>query len=281
MNDSLKSHVEKITKIPTLPVIAQEVLALIDDDLVSINKLKKIVENDPAISSRLLSIANSAYYGFSAPVLTLDNAIFKVGFDVVKNVTIGIAIMTVLEGDKHKTAIHYERIFNHSISVGFISKLISKRFKLPIADEALICGLLHDIGLLILSRYFPERYQEVLLAIDKDKALHETERDVFDFTHADIGFWLAEKWNLPDTVRESIQHHHTPSAAQENLKHVAVTHIADYITSQNIIKAIDRIYSLSIEHSSLEILGISEDDLTEVMTETKNGSLFSGLFVEL
>lgn len=281
MNDSLKLHVEKITKIPTLPAIAQEILSLIDDDLVSLNKLKKVVENDPAISSRLLSIANSAYFGFGQPVKTLDTAIFRVGFDVVKNIAIGIAMMTVFERDRHQTALHYERIFNHSVSVGFISKLLSKRFKLPIADEVLICGLLHDIGLLIMSRYFPEKYQEVLQAIDKDKTLHDTEKEIFDFTHADIGFWLAEKWKLPDTVTDAILYHHVPSVAPNNLRHVAVTHIADYITSQNIIKEIDRIYSLSMEHCSLDMLGISDDDLTVVMTETKNGSLFSGLFVEL
>jgi putative nucleotidyltransferase with HDIG domain len=281
VNSSLKLHVEKITKIPTLPVIAQEILALLDDDLVSLNKLKKVVENDPAISSRLLSIANSAYFGFGTPVTTLDNAIFRVGFDVVKNIAIGIAIMTVLEGDRHQTALHYERIFNHSVSVGFVSKLLSRRFKLTIADEVLICGLLHDIGLLILSRHFPEKYQEVLHAIDKDKALHEAEKEVFDFTHADVGFWLAEKWNLPDTVTDAILYHHTPSIAQNNLKHVAVVHIADYVTAQNIIKEIDRTYSQTMEHSSLDMLGISDDDLAGVMTETKNGSLFSGLFVEL
>jgi len=281
MNSSLKLHVEKITKIPTLPAIAQEILALLDDDLVSLNKLKKVVENDPAISSRLLSIANSAYFGFGQPVKTLDTAIFKVGFDVVKNIAIGIAMMTVFEGDRHQTALHYERLFNHSVSVGFVSKLLSRRFKLNIADEVLICGLLHDIGLLILSRYFPEKYQEVLHAIDKDKALHEAEKQVFDFTHADIGFWLAKKWNLPDTVTDSILYHHTPSIAQNNLKHVAVVHIADYVTAQNIIKEIDRTYSQTMEHSSLDMLGISDDDLTDVMTETKNGSLFSGLFVEL
>jgi len=94
MNNSLKLHVEKITKIPTLPAIAQEILAIIDDNLVSVNKLIKIIENDPAISSRVLSAANSVYFGLGAPAKTLNDAIFRTGFDMVRNIAFGISIMT-------------------------------------------------------------------------------------------------------------------------------------------------------------------------------------------
>jgi putative nucleotidyltransferase with HDIG domain len=254
---------------------------LIDDDLVSVNKLVRIIENDPAISAKLLSVANSAFFGFREPARTLNTAIIRIGFDNVKNISLGISIMTVLDGGRHQKALDYRRIFNHSVAVGFIAKLLSGHFKLTVTDEIMICGLLHDIGLLILSRYFPDRYLNVLNALDSERDLLDVEKEVFDFTHADIGIWLAEKWSLPDTVLDTILYHHAPAHAQNNLKHVAIVHIADYIATLHIIKATERSYNLTFDSSCLDMLGISENDLTDVVTETKNGSLFSGLFVEL
>jgi putative nucleotidyltransferase with HDIG domain len=279
MNNSLKLYVVKITKIPTLPAIAQEILAVIDDDLLSVNKLIKIIENDPAISSRVLSAANSVFFGLGTPVKILNDAIFRIGFDMVKNIAFGISIMTILDGERHQSALDYQRVFNHSVAVGLTAKLLSRRFRLTIQDEILICGLLHDLGLLILSRYFPEKYLGILNACERDNTLPDAERKVFDFTHADIGNWLAEKWNLPDIVLDTVLYHHTPSLAQNNLKHVAVVHIADYITSQNIIKSVERDYSHYLDHSCLDMLGISEDDLNDTVMEVKSGSLFAGLFI--
>jgi putative nucleotidyltransferase with HDIG domain len=279
MNNSLKLYVVKITKIPSLPAIAQEILAVIDDDLLSVNKLIKIIENDPAISSRVLRAANSVFFGLGTPVKILNDAIFRIGFDMVKNIAFGISIMTILDGERHQSALDYQRVFNHSVAVGLTAKLLSRRFRLTIQDEILICGLLHDLGLLILSRYFPEKYLEILNACERDDTLPDAERKVFDFTHADIGNWLAEKWNLPDIVLDTVLYHHTPSLAQNNLKHVAVVHIADYITSQNIIKSVERDYSHYLDHSCFDMLGISEDDLNDTVMEVKSGSLFAGLFI--
>jgi len=278
-NDSLRLHVEEIDKLPTLPVIAQEILSIIDDDLMSANKLSKIIENDPPISAKILSVANSAFYGFGEPARTLSNAVVRIGFDSVKNIALGIAVMTALDGGKHKGALDYKRVFNHSVSVGFIAKLLSRHFKLAISDEILMSGLLHDIGLLVMSRYFPDKYLTILNAFEKEKSLPEIEKEVFDFTHADIGKWLAEKWSLPDIVLDTVLYHHKPSLAQNNLKHVAVVHIADYIVTQYILSVTSINPNYPFDPACLEMLSIPEDDLIEVVTEVKDGSLFNGLFV--
>ena len=92
MNDSLKLQVEKITRLPTIPVIAQEIMALINDDLLSVNRLVKLIENDPAISSKILNVANSAFSGLAMPAKTLDNAIMRIGFDSIRNIALGISL---------------------------------------------------------------------------------------------------------------------------------------------------------------------------------------------
>lgn len=278
MNDSLRLHVEQITNLPSLPAIAHEIIALADDDLISINKLEMIIGNDPAISAKVMSVGNSAFYGFHTPAKTLRNAIMRIGFNSVKNIALGISIMTVLNNENHQGTPDYERIFNHSVAVGFIARLLSRRFKCNIADEIVVSGILHDIGLLILSRYFPERYMDVMNAFKKSKLLTDAEKEVFDFTHSEIGSWLAGKWSLPDTVSDTILYHHNPSQAGKNLVHIATVHVADYIVDSHIIRSTARDYISHFDPSSLGLLGMSENDLNDVVTELKSGAFYNDLF---
>lgn len=278
MNDSLRLYVEKITNLPSLPVIAHEIIALADDDLISVNKLETIVGNDPAISAKVLSVSNSAFYGFHTPVKTLNNAIMRIGFNSVKNIALGIAIMTVLHDENHSGTSCYERTFNHSVAVGFISRLLSRRFKCDITDEIVVSGILHDIGLLVLSRYFPDKYLNVMNAFEKGKTLCDAEKEVFGFSHTEIGSWLAGKWSLPDTVSDPILYHHRPSDAGKNQVYVATVHIANHIVDNHVIRTTDRDFVSPFYPSSLGLLGMSEGDLNEMVTEVKTGSLFNGLF---
>ena len=279
MNESLKLHVEQITNLPSLPAIAREIITLTDNDLISVNKLERIIGNDPAISAKILSVSNSVFYGFSTPVKTLNTAIMRIGFSSVRNIALGISIMTVLNDGKHRRAPDYERIFNHSVAVGIIAGLLSRRFKSNITDEVVVSGILHDIGLLIISRYFPDRYLDVLNAFKEGKSLLDAEKDIFNFNHTDIGSWLAAKWNLPGTISDTILYHHSPSSAKENLAHVATVHIADYIADRNVIRSTSRDYISPFDPSSLALLGMSEGDLNDVIHEVKSGSFFNDLFM--
>jgi putative nucleotidyltransferase with HDIG domain len=273
MNDSLKSYVKKIKKLPTLPVIAQEILNIVGDDLISVGKLEKVIENDPAISAKILSVANSVLFGVKTRTKTLNNAIMRIGFSNVKNIALGISLMTVLEDKKRIKAFDYSRIYNHSVTVGFIAGLLSRELKLDITEEILINGMLHDLGYLIMNRYFTDVYQGVLSSFEEKRSLLEAEKEVLDFTHADIGTWLAKQWNLPGTVLDTTLYHHTPSLAKKNLKRVAITHIADYITTRSILSPIEIDPHYPFDHASLDMLGISESDLEDIEAKISGETL--------
>lgn len=279
MNDSLKEHVQQITELPTIPIIAQEVLALVNSSSISVEKLETIIQNDPAIAAKILSVANSAFFRVKETTKTLSNAISRVGFDNVKNVAIGVSLMSVFYEKKHGKAIDYQRIFNHSVSVGFIAKLLSDNLKLSISDEVVINGMLHDLGYMVLNRFFSEKYEDVLKRLEKEGSLLEAEKAVLDFNHADIGAWLADKWNLPASVSDAILHHHTPSLAKKNSKSAAVIHIADYITTRDIQGPIDKDPNYPFDHSALESLGISEKDLGDIESKIRENSFSSDFFM--
>ena len=264
MNDSLKLYVQKIKNLPTLPIIAEEVLCLVGDDLISLDKLEKVVQNDPVISAKILSVANSVFFGLKVRSKTLDGAIMRIGFNNVKNIALGISLMTVLEDGKGARKIDYKRIYNHSVSVGFSAGLISRELKLDFTEEILINGMLHDIGYLVLNKYFPEIFQKLLDSFEREKSFLETEKTTLDFTHADIGAWLVEKWNLPNTILDTTLYHHTPSLAKRNLKRIAVIHIADYIVARDIMGPTENDPGYHFDPASLEILGISGEALNDI-----------------
>jgi HD-like signal output (HDOD) protein len=275
MNESLKLYVQKIKKLPTLPVIAQEILNLVSDDLTSVGRIEKVVENDPAISAKILSVANSVFFGVKTQTRTLDNAIMRIGFDNLKSIALGISLMTVLQDGKIGKVFDYKRIYNHSVTVGFVARLLGRKLKMDFSDEMMINGMLHDLGYLIMNKFFPEMYREVLAAFEKGKSLIEAETEVLGFTHADIGHWLAEKWNLPNAVLDTTLYHHAPSLAKRNLKRVAVIHLADYITTQKMLKPTEKDPGYPFDHSSLDIMGITEKDMRDFEAEM-SGEQYSG-----
>ncbi|MBI5664413.1 MAG: HDOD domain-containing protein [Nitrospirae bacterium] len=263
MNESLKLYVQKIKKLPTLPVIAQEILTLVGNDLTSVSRIERVVENDPAISAKILSVANSVFFGVKTQTKTLDNAIMRIGFDNLKSIALGISLMTVLQEGKRGKVFDYNRLYNHSVTVGFTARLFSKKLKLDFSDDIMINGMLHDLGYLIMNKFFPDTYRDVMALFEKERSLLDAEKSVLEFTHADIGHWLAENWKLPNSVLDTTLYHHAPSLADRNLKRVAVIHLADYITTRTMLSPTEKDPNYPFDYASLDILNITEKDVSD------------------
>jgi len=269
MNDALRLHVQKITKLPTIPVIAQAILKIVSNDLASADELEEVIRKDPPISAKILSVANSAFFGSKTPVTDIKNAVVRIGFDNVKNIALGISLMTVLDDVKGNGTFGYARIFEHSTVVGATAKILSGKLNLAVED-VFINGMLHDIGFLIMIKYFSDSYLRVLNTLEEKKSLLAAEESVFGFTHADMGTWLVDKWNLPQSILDTTLYHHAPSGAKKHLRSVALTHVADYIVSRSSYSATKNDPNYPLDPSSLDILGISEKELWNMASEIKN-----------
>ncbi len=276
MIESLKKYVERITELPTVPVIAGEILGIVDNKLASVDRLERVIENDPAICAKVLSVANSVFFRIREPVRTLDAAIVRIGFNNVKNIAVGVSLLSVFDDGKRAEDFDYQRIFNHSVTVGFIAKLLYGKIKQNIPEEIVVNGMLHDLGFLVLNRYFPADYRKVLERTGKKISLLDAEKTVLGFNHTDIGAWLAEKWSLPRGVSDTVLYHHSPSLSKRKSRGMAVIHLADYMTTRNIMGPVRNDPGYPLDHSSLDMLGMSEDDLKDMEEEIGDGS-FSGM----
>jgi HD-like signal output (HDOD) protein len=280
MADTMKARLQTIEQLPTLPEVAYQILNITNRPMLSIHELREIVERDPAISARVLSVANSAFFGFPARTDALDEAIMRIGLENVKSIAMGISVMSMF-GDI-KITDTYRRLFNHSLTVGLTARQIAKGLRMSTEGDIFIDGLLHDLGLLVLDVYFPELYEEILNAMD-NRSLLEVEKDVLGNTHAEIGFWLAEKWNLPDSVLCAILFHHTPSLASRSMEHVAILHIADYFVSSNIFKPSMKEMNYSFDRLSLDIIGIGDNEMRSIeesIASVSSDALFRSLLTQ-
>ena len=264
MNYSLQLYVQKIKKLPTLPVIAQEILRLVNDEMTTVDALEEIVDQDPPIAAKILSVANSAFFGFKHPAVSVNDAIVRIGFNNLRNIALGISLMSVLDHEQNEHVLDYEKIYRHSVLVGSTATELSKQLGLDIASEVFVNGMLHDIGYLILNRFFPDSFASVLNEFERGTPLLEAEKVVLNFTHNDVGTWLAEKWKLPETLVDTICYHHAPSQAKTDTKHTAVTHIADYLTTKNIFKITVTDPHYPLDNYALEMLNISANDLSDL-----------------
>jgi HD-like signal output (HDOD) protein len=269
---SIQYALNKIDYLPTIPMTAQEVLKLAGDEMASVVTLGEIIDRDVSISAKILNVANSAYFGFSANVKTVNEAILRIGFLNVKNIAFGLSLMSVFNDGTGKKIMDYERIFEHSANVGVVSKLLSKEIKAGISEDIFVNGLLHDIGFLALCHYFLEEYDNVMYDFHRydTKSLIDAEQDILGFTHADMGSWLTEKWQLDKTFVDTVRYHHVPSRATSNSDYAALVHLADYLTSENILSVTKKSPCYRLDRAALEILKLSENDFNNLKQVVQN-----------
>jgi len=314
LDESLRIAVQKISKLPTIPAVAQEIMGLINDDLAPMDKLEGVISRDPIISAKILSHANSAFFGLGRPTTTVVGAIARIGLNNVKNIALGISMMTMFDSPRGAKVLDYERIFKHSLAVGMIAEFIMQRVCPNSGEKLFIDGILHDMGLLVINRYFPEIYTKVIMENKAGTPLIDAEMQIMGFTHAHIGTWLADKWNLPEGIAFTMLYHHTPAlantgvdaggrnpidaggrtpidaggrtpidaggdaAAASNgrilLEKTAVVHLADYIISESFLAVTKKPPGYSLDPAAAVILGLSNKDM-EDLTARVNAHMIS------
>lgn len=267
MNNTLRMLVQKIPRLPTLPAVAEEILGLMGDDSSQVMRLEGIIEKDPAITAKVLGLSNSAFFGIGRPVTNINDAIMRIGFTNVKNIAMGISLMTLLHATGDKEMINYRRIFRHSIAVGIISRLLAERFAKGATDHVFSGGLLHDLGFMVLNKYFGSLYERILQAAFKGGSIIEAELSVLGVTHAEIGTWIAEQWRLPRIIVDVIYTHHRPSMSQGYSLEAALVHLADIIAAEHFYGVADGEALYDLDPSALVILRISEGLFRQAASE--------------
>jgi putative nucleotidyltransferase with HDIG domain len=206
----------KSLEIPSIPLVLIRIIQTLGADSSSSSELEALILHDPALSARILRLANSAFYSFRAQVKTISHAITLLGVNLVSSIAIGINIFdTFTKGAKTEAAL-IKKLWTHSYGVGILAKEIWIRCgsREKEGEFAFLCGLLHDLGKVALFKSYPNHYGSIF-AIQKseaDPAISAYETENYGMDHAEIGEMLAKQWGFPPELANVIRRHHDPLA---------------------------------------------------------------------
>lgn len=226
--------VNAVSAIATLPEVTQQIIQTVEDPRSSAQTLHKIVGHDPALVSRILKVVNSSFYGLPGQVASVDRAIVMLGLNAVKNIAVAASLGQMFRGNKLCKGFAAKDLWTHCVAVAVTSREIAKQLRLPIADEAFLAGMIHDLGLLVTLQTWPEKLAAVCDAVPgSGRTFVEIEREVIGVDHQMIGAVLTEKWKFPRPCQQAAGAHHNPAIlAQGTRTLTAIVHAADVIACQ-------------------------------------------------
>lgn len=266
INPNLK-RVERILSsvynVPTVPQIILEVSNLIEDPKTSASILGRMISNDQGLVTKILTIANSPLHGIPRRVATIDFAIVVLGFNQVKNIVVALSMMETLKilGNKKFDQTKY---WVHSILTAAAAKRIADDLGYQTSGEVFTAGLLHDLGIPIIYKYFNKEYKEITNAVNNNNMTYlEAEEEFLGITHQDIGRFLVDRWNLPVSIADVISFHHNPSLAENNRELIALVHLADYMTKQLKIGEFSWDDGGKLDKEVIEILRLGDEEYLE------------------
>jgi HD-like signal output (HDOD) protein len=230
--EAILGKIEASKEIPTIGPVVNEVMRLVADPDADFRAVGRAVEQDPALTARVLKVANSSYYGLRGEVARVERAVGLLGLAEVRNIALSLSVISDFSARFGGETFNWERFWEHSSGCAMISRVFSHTLKLPTAGEEYVAGLLHDVGKILLGHHFPAEFGRALeLAADEGLGMAEAERRVFGADHAQLGHWLATRWNFPSTIGAAIAWHHEPERAGDDRLLAAAVHLGDVLAN--------------------------------------------------
>ncbi|PKM50013.1 MAG: hydrolase [Firmicutes bacterium HGW-Firmicutes-7] len=265
---SLSELISRIDEIPIFPQTVSNILKLVEDPRTNIRDIENEILKDQGFTTKVLKLANSAYFGVSRQIKTVSQATTLLGFQAIRSMVLASSVGKVLSAELLGYALEREALWKQSQICAITARVIAKKVKFPQPDQAYTAGLLKDIGKIILDHYLNEQFQKIMDQINEgNKAFLEIEEETLGFNHCQVGAKIAEKWKLPEDLVEAIAYHHQPDKALLNLKLVAITHIADGLVMMMGLHIGSDGLAYNFSDSAMELLNLDETILSEIISE--------------
>jgi HD-like signal output (HDOD) protein len=216
----LEELIDGTVSIPTIPTVLTEITNIFNSEDGSAKQAAAVIEKDPAIATRVLRLVNSPFYGLRNPVSNINLACSILGLKSIKNLVVQATVLQTFGTTSECSGFDANWLWDHSFKTAVACRMLAERSPAAAGmqkDDAYTCGLVHDIGKLILIDSQSERFGEALrLCADQRIPLAKAEAEVFGFNHAHVGGLLANRWKLAESVQAAIMYHHSPATSAED-----------------------------------------------------------------
>lgn len=244
--------VNGVKDIQAMPSVIVKALSVMKKPTASMKELGDIVMFDQSLTIKILALVNSAYYGFSQQISSINIALSLLGMVKVKNIIVAVAMKPMMsnQGDKE--------LWKHSMRVAAGCEYLANLTKVMDSDEAFIAGFVHDVGKMVLQMTNEKFYTKVLNSVKMGIDILDAERKYFDSDHVKTGSLLAKRWQLPILLANIISYHHAPS-------------LSSIPVPCNLVCLVDKLVQDNYDPNSLDkdfikTLGIDFEDIEDLRT---------------
>lgn len=205
----LQSLVGQVAHLPSPPRLFTEISRLLEDDKADAQRITELIQQDPAIATKMLQVANSALFASSQAVADIKTAVVRLGSRTIRNLALGIGAFESARGSAKGLDRFIDELQNRSLAMARLARAVSP--KSVDADAAFMAALVCDLGQLLLATVAPERHRDAATEMSKRKVrAHVAERSLWGVTHAEVGAFLLGLWGLPFSIVEAVANSHSP-----------------------------------------------------------------------
>jgi len=222
---------EKVKELDTLPSTYYRICRLIEDPRCSAIEIGREISHDQVIASKVLKIANSAFYGFPSRIDSIPRAVSVIGFSAIRELILATSVINIFLKQMNGSVFDRQEFWKHSLGCAIAAKITAKYIGKFEIEELFTAGLIHDIGKVIIDQCLTDFFVTIISMTSEKKSLtfSEAEKMVLGYTHTEVGALVARRWGLSALLIEAISCHHTLPVGMKHPKHVAVVHIANSI----------------------------------------------------
>jgi HD-like signal output (HDOD) protein len=229
---SAQKLIKKYTAIKTLPHVVTRLSRLINNDNATMKDFEEVIKMDPTLVVRLLRLVNSPFFGLRQHVDSISRAVAFVGMKNLQNMAVTDALKNLFRRNDASTIFSRKRLWLHCAAVSICSKMLAERIFAINGDNAYLCGILHDFGLIVEEQVAEHDFLEACKACGTTGSLPVYERQFLDTDHCEIGCLMALDWEMPLAIQEAIRDHHTLSDNTDPASLTGILQISEYITGQ-------------------------------------------------
>lgn len=221
---------KKIADLPPLPGVVMKLMNMCRDPEVAPRDIVEVIRHDPALTMKVLRLCNSTFYGLPRKVSSLQEAMVFIGTEALVNFVLAGQLSQYYQGDFSGYGLEQGQLWRHAVGTAICAQRVAEYANPDYSDVAFTCGLVHCVGKIVLNNFVAEEILSLLEVVEKQgKPFMEAEKNVLGMTHAEIGAAVAEQWELPEEIVETIRHYQDPLQAGKHKQLVAIVHVGNIL----------------------------------------------------
>jgi putative nucleotidyltransferase with HDIG domain len=261
-----------VNKIPPFPAVLQKILTLVEDPKSSAQDVVEVIQYDQAITANVLMVCNSAYFNLRRPVSSIRDALVKIGFNRLIEITLTRGSAYIFCQPCQGYDLDEGELWRHSVACALLSRILSRDAEREKSPAQFTGALLHDIGKVILSRFVKDHFNEIKFLVDeKNLSFSDAEKEVLGIDHAELGGRISERWKFPAGIVAGIRHHHHPFFLPEHRDLVSLIHLCDLVASRTGFGGGGGALSSPGCGEIMIQYGLSEKDLEKIAGQLEDG----------